>query len=103
MTIPSNWESENSEFNNILNEYNKTKLKYNKTVDNSFNELMEFIEIFKNLEDLVLIEDSFDEIFNKIEKEDKNISDQLKEFERNSINLIKFLILKNQLKMLENY
>ena len=52
MTIPSNWESENSEFNNILNEYNKTKLKYNKTVDNSFNELMEFIEIFKNLEGL---------------------------------------------------
>ena len=50
MTIPSNWESENSEFNNIRNEYNKTKLKYNKTVDNSFNELMEFIEIFKNLE-----------------------------------------------------
>ena len=82
MTIPSNWESENSEFNNILNEYNKTKLKYNKTVDNSFNELMEFIEIFKNIEDLVLIEDSFDEIFNKIEKEDKNISEQLKEFEK---------------------
>ena len=82
MTIPSNWESENSEFNNILNEYNKTKLKYNKTVDNSFNELMEFIEIFKNLEDLFLIEDSFDKIFNKIEKEDENISDQLKEFEK---------------------
>ena len=82
MTIPSNWESENSEFNNILNEYNKTKLKYNKTVDNSFNELMEFIEIFKNLEHLVLIEDSFDEIFNKVEKEDENISDQLKEFEK---------------------
>ena len=65
MTIPTNWESENSEFNNILNEYNKTKLKYNKTVDNSFNELMEFIEIFKNLEGLFLIEDSFDKIFNK--------------------------------------
>ena len=81
MTIPSNWESENSEFNNILNEYNKTKLKYNKTVDNSFNELMEFIEIFKNLEGLFLIEDSFDKIFNQIEKEDENISDQLKEFE----------------------
>ena len=32
---------------------------------------MEFIEIFKNIEDLVLIEDSFDEIFNKIEKEDE--------------------------------
>ena len=82
ISIPSNWESENSEFNNILNEYNKTKLKYNKTVDNSFNELMEFIEIFKNLEGLFLIEDSFDKIFNKIEKEDENISDQLKEFEK---------------------
>ena len=108
MTIPSNWESENSEFNNILNEYNKTKLKYNKTVDNSFNELMEFIEIFKNLEGLFLIEDSFDKIFNKIEKEDKNISDQLKEFERkfnkfNQVSNIKKPI-KNARKLLKkNY
>ena len=108
MTIPSNWESENSEFNNILNEYNKTKLKYNKTVDNSFNELMEFIEIFKNLEDLFLIEDSFDKIFNKIEKEDENISDQLKEFERkfnkfNQVSNIKKPI-KNARKLLKkNY
>jgi len=108
MTIPSNWESENSEFNNILNEYNKTKLKYNKTVDNSFNELMEFIEIFKNLEDLVLIEDSFDNIFNKIEKEDENISDQLKEFEKkfnkfNQVSNIKKPI-KNARKLLKkNY
>ena len=108
MTIPSNWESENSEFNNILNEYNKTKLKYNKTVDNSFNELMEFIEIFKNLEGLFLIEDSFDKIFNKIEKEDENISDQLKEFERkfnkfNQVSNIKKPI-KNARKLLKkNY
>ena len=108
MTIPSNWESENSEFNNILNEYNKTKLKYNKTVDNSFNELMEFIEIFKNLEDLFLIEDSFDKIFNKIEKEDENISDQLKEFEKkfnkfNQVSNIKKPI-KNARKLLKkNY
>jgi len=108
MTIPSNWESENSEFNNILNEYNKTKLKYNKTVDNSFNELMEFIEIFNNIEDLVLIEDSFDEIFNKIEKEDKNISEQLKEFEKkfnkfNQVSNIKKPI-KNARKLLKkNY
>ena len=108
MTIPSNWESENSEFNNILNEYNKTKLKYNKTVDNSFNELMEFIEIFKNLEDLILLEDSFDEIFNKIENEDKNISDQLKEFEKkfnkfNQVSNIKKPI-KNARKLLKkNY
>ena len=108
MTIPSNWESENSEFNNILNEYNKTKLKYNKTVDNSFNELIEFIEIFKNLEDLFLIEDSFDKIFNKIEKEDENISDQLKEFERkfnkfNQVSNIKKPI-KNARKLLKkNY
>ena len=108
MTIPSNWESENSEFNNILNEYNKTKLKYNKTVDNSFNELMEFIEIFKNLEHLVLIEDSFDEIFNKVEKEDENISDQLKEFEKkfnkfNQVSNIKKPI-KNARKLLKkNY
>ncbi len=108
MTIPSNWESENSEFNNILNEYNKTKLKYNKTVDNSFNELMEFIEIFKNLEGLFLIEDSFDKIFNKIEKEDENISDQLKDFERkfnkfNQVSNIKKTI-KNARKLLKkNY
>ncbi len=108
MSIPSNWESENSEFNNILNEYNKTKLKYNKTVDNSFNELMEFIEIFKNLENLVLMEDSFDEIFNKIENEDKNISDQLKEFEKkfnkfNQVSNIKKPI-KNARKLLKkNY
>ncbi len=108
MTIPSNWESENSEFNNILNEYNKTKLKYNKTVDNSFNELMEFIEIFKKLENLFLIEDSFDKIFNKIEKEDENISDQLKEFEKkfnkfNQVSNIKKPI-KNARKLLKkNY
>ena len=108
MTIPSNWESKNSEFNNILNEYNKTKLKYNKTVDNSFNELMEFIEIFKNIEDLALIEDSFDEIFNKIEIEDKNISEKLKEFEKkfnkfNQVSNIKKPI-KNARKLLKkNY
>ena len=108
MTIPSNWESENSEFNNILNEYNKTKLKYNKTVDNSFNELMEFIEIFKNLEGLFLIEDSFDKIFNKIEKEDENISDQLKEFERkfnkfNQVSNIKKPIKKVRKLLKKNY
>ncbi len=108
MTIPSNWESENNEFNNTLNNYNKIKLKYNKTVDNSFNELMEFIEIFKNLENLVLMKDSFDEIFNKIENEDKNISDQLKEFEKkfnifNQVSNIKKPI-KNARKLLKkNY
>ncbi len=108
MTIPINWEIENSEFNNILNEYNKTKLKYNKTVDSSVNELMEFIEIFKNLEDLFLMEDSFDKIFNKIEKEDENISAQLKEFEKkfnkfNQVSNIKKPI-KNARKLLKkNY
>ena len=69
---------------------------------------MEFIAIFKNLEDLVLIEDSFDEIFNKIEKEDKNISEQLKEFEKkfnkfNQVSKIKKQI-KNARKLLKkNY
>jgi hypothetical protein len=108
LTIPSNWKIENSKFNNILNLYNKTKLKYNKTVDSSYNELIEFIEIFQNLEQLDLIKDSFDEIFNKIEKEDINISDQLKEFEKkfnkfNQVSNIKKPI-KNARKLLKkNY
>ena len=49
MTIPSNWKEENDNFKTILDNYQKKKLSYNKSVDNSFNELQKFIKIFKML------------------------------------------------------
>ena len=46
-----NWKEENDNFKTILDNYQKKKLSYNKSVDNSFNELQKFIKIFQNAED----------------------------------------------------
>ena len=48
MTIPSNWKEENDNFKTILDNFKKKKLSYNKSVDNSFNDLQKFIKIFQN-------------------------------------------------------
>ena len=82
ITIPSNWKNENKNFNAILKDFNKTKLNYNKSVDSSFNELLKFIELFKNAEKFSLIESNYNELVLNITNEDNEIEEIIKNFER---------------------
>ena len=82
MTIPSNWKEENDNFNTILKNFNKTKLNYNKSVDSSYNDLQKFIEIFKSSENFALLENNYVDLINSINKEEKEIVEVIKDFER---------------------
>ena len=81
-TIPSNWKEENENFNTILNRFNKTKLNYNKSVDGSYNDLQNFIEIFKSAENFSFLENNYEDLINSINNEDEEISEMIKDFER---------------------
>ena len=80
--IPANWKIENENFNTILKDFNTTKLKYNKLVDNSYSELIKYIEIFKNAEDFSKLEDEYDNIYLNIFDEENEIIEIIKNFER---------------------
>ena len=80
--IPANWKIENENFNTILKDFNTTKLQYNKLVDNSYSELIKYIEIFKNAEDFSKLEDEYDNIYLNIFDEENEIIDIIKNFER---------------------
>jgi len=82
ITIPSNWKNENKNFNAILKDFNKTKLNYNKSVDSSFNELLKYIQLFKNAEKFSLIESNYNELVLNITNEDNEIGEIIKNFER---------------------
>ena len=82
LTIPVTWKDENDNFNTILKNFNKTKLNYNKSVDNSFNDLQKFIEIFKSSENFALLENNYVDLINSINKEEKEIVEVIKDFER---------------------
>ncbi len=82
ITIPSNWKNENKNFNAILKDFNKTKLNYNKSVDSSFNELLKYIQLFKNAEKFSLIESNYNELVLNITNEDNEIEEIIKNFER---------------------
>ena len=86
--IPANWKIENENFNTILKDFNTTKLQYNKLVDNSYSELIKYIEIFKNAEDFSKLEDEYDNIYLNIFDEENEIIEIIKNFERlfNSFN-----------------
>ena len=86
--IPANWKIENENFNSILKDFNTTKLQYNKLVDNSYSELIKYIEIFKNAEDFSKLEDEYDNIYLNIFDEENEIIEIIKNFERlfNSFN-----------------
>ena len=81
-TIPSNWKIENENFNTILKDFNKTKVKYNKLVDSSYSELIKYIEIFKNAEDFSKLEDQYDNLYLNIFNEESEIIEIIKDFER---------------------
>ena len=82
LTIPITWKDENDNFNTILKNFNKTKLNYNKTVDSSYNDLQKFIEIFRNSENFALLENNYVDLINSINKEEKEIVEVIKDFER---------------------
>ena len=82
ITIPSNWKNENKNFNAILKDFNKTKLNYNKSVDSSFNELLKYIQLFKNAEKFSLIESNYNELVLNIINEENEIEEIIKNFER---------------------
>ena len=82
LTIPVTWKDENDNFNTILKNFNKTKLNYNKSVDDSFNDLQKFIEIFKSSENFALLENNYVDLINSINKEEKEIVEVIKDFER---------------------
>ena len=82
ITIPKNWEKENKNFNNIISNLNKTKLNYNRTVDNSFNEISNFIKKFQNVEELAIMDDVFEKVIKNINEENLEIEKILKDFEK---------------------
>ena len=82
ITIPKNWEKENKNFNNIISDLNKTKLNYNRTVDNSFNEISNFIKKFQNVEELAIMDDVFEKVIKNINEENLEIEKILKDFEK---------------------
>ena len=81
-TIPNNWEEENKKFNNIVSILNKTKLNYNKTVDNSYNEISNFIKKFQNVDKLKSIDNLYDDLIKNIIQENKEIEKIIKDFEK---------------------
>tara|TARA_A100001011_G_scaffold398605_1_gene503663 strand:- start:3544 stop:6186 length:2643 start_codon:yes stop_codon:yes gene_type:complete len=81
-TIPSNWINENENFNSILKDFNKTKLTYNKSVDNSFSELLKFVKIFQNAVNFSSIENNYNDLILNINNEEKEIEEIMKDFER---------------------
>ncbi len=81
-TIPKNWEKENKKFNNVIVDLNKTKLNYNKTVDNSFNELTNLIKKFQNVNKLQSIDKFYNEVIKNINIENPNIESIMKDFEK---------------------
>ena len=82
LTIPVKWKDENDNFNTILKNFNKTKLNYNKSVDGSYNDLQKFIEIFRDSENFALLENNFVDLINSVNKEEKEIVEIIKDFER---------------------
>ena len=81
-TIPSSWKGEKQKFDNILKKFNKSKIDYNRTVDNSYNETVNFIKMFQNIDKLILLNEGFDKIIKNINLENDQIEKILKDFEK---------------------
>jgi len=81
-TIPSSWKDEKQKFDNILKKFNKSKIDYNRTVDNSYNETVNFIKMFQNIDKLILLNEGFDKIIKNINLENDQIEKILKDFEK---------------------
>jgi hypothetical protein len=100
-TIPKNWESQNKNFNKIIENFNKTKLKDNRAVDNSFNDISDLIKKFERVDKLEELTFLFDEIIIDINKENSQIEEVLKNFEKrfnpfSGVSDIKKLIKKSR-------
>ena len=106
--IPENWLEENNTFKNILLKRNKLKLKYNKNVDNSYNDLARYIQIFLEVKKLESLIYNFDFLIERINNKSENIDKEIKLFERqfNSLegtNEIKKYLSKARKKLKKNY
>ena len=82
-SFPSNWTNENNKLKEILENLNKKKLAYNRSVDSSYDDLNNFIELFKNVEMLSTIKPKYDIIRNEIKNKNQDIENILKIFEKN--------------------
>ena len=71
---------------------NKKKLAYNKSVDSSYDDLNNFIELFKNVEMLSTIKPKYDIIRNEIKNKNQDIENILKNFEKILTILIRYLM-----------
>ena len=82
-SFPGNWSNENNKLKEILENLNKKKLAYNRSVDSAYDDLNNFIELFKNAEMLSTIKPKYDLIRNEIKNKNQDIEDILKNFEKN--------------------
>ena len=107
-TIPSSWKDEKQKFDNILKKFNKSKIDYNRTVDNSYNEIVNFIKMFQNIDKLILLNEGFDKIIKNINLENDQIEKILKDFEKrfnkfNNVSDIKKPIKKERKLIKKNF
>ena len=108
LTIPLSWENENKKFSSILKKFNKSKLDYNRVVDSSYNETINFIQMFQNIEKLLILEDEFNKVIKNINSENNQIEEMLKNFERKlklfkNVSDIKKLIKKARKQIKNNF
>ena len=106
--IPNNWIKENNKFKEILSNHNKLKLKYNKNVDSSYNELTEYIKMFREINNLERIYDKYDILLKDINNNSKTVIEEIKIFERkfntlSNTNEIKKYLSKARKKLKKNF
>ena len=106
--IPENWKEENTKFKAILLAHNKLSLKYNKSVDKSYNDLKIYINIFKEISRLENELYNFDILLKKINNNSDQITKEIKLFEKklnsfSEINEIKKNITKIRKKLKKNF
>ena len=80
--IPDKWLEENNKFKNILSMHNNLKLKYNKNVDKSYVDLINYIRIFEEVNDLEKLSNNFDIVINKINNNSDKIFEEIKLIEK---------------------
>ena len=96
--IPLQWQNENEKFNSLLKKFDTSKIKYNKTVDSSYKEIMSLIKMFQNNEKFFLLNDNFNDIIQYIEGENGQIEKILKDFEKNFNKFNNVSNIKKQIK-----
>ena len=106
--IPDNWLEENKRFKNILLFDSKLKLQYNKNVDSSYNDLIKYITLYEEVDDLANLSHNFNNIFNKINSNSDKVIEEIKRFEKQmsffaGTNKIKKYLSKARKKIKKNF